>query len=43
VLMRITEPTCSSICSKGDTCLPISTNCGIYPFSLVVGTVSAGT
>src|SRR5215204_6336962 len=30
VLIRITEPTCSSICSKSDTYLSISTNCGIY-------------
>src|SRR5918997_3799202 len=30
VLIRITEPTCwCSICSKSDTCLSISTSCGI--------------
>src|SRR5215217_252671 len=32
VLISTTEPTCcSSICSKSDTYLSISTNCGIYP------------
>jgi hypothetical protein len=42
VLMRITEPTpCCSICSKSETCLSISTNCGIYFLLLVVGTGNA--
>src|SRR5918994_4657640 len=37
VLIRTTEPTCCSICSKSDTCLSISTSLGIYPPSLGVG------
>src|SRR3712207_9082675 len=33
VLIRMTEPTsCSSICSKSETCLSISINCGISFF-----------
>src|ERR671913_945890 len=33
VLIRMTGPICCwcSICSKSDTCLSISTSCGIYP------------
>src|ERR671921_2036260 len=37
VLINMTEPTCSSICSKSDTCLSISTSLGNYPPSLRVG------
>lgn len=40
VLMSITGPTCCcSICSKSETCLSISTNCGISFLLPVVGTV----
>src|SRR5829696_2776468 len=31
VLISTTEPTCSPICSKRDTCLSISTSLGNYP------------
>src|SRR5918911_1139254 len=37
VLIRTTEPTCCSICSKSDTCLSISTSLGNFPPSLRVG------